>query len=86
MSQSNYVRNFQIATGTLSSLGVVYAGYRTYVWSKRAGRITIDFPTLVNFFFFLCSSLANVFFVIVFGIAFYFFIFYKVSLCAFLVF
>ncbi|CAL1535264.1 unnamed protein product [Lymnaea stagnalis] len=77
MSQSTYTRNFQIATGTLSALGLLYAGFRTYVWSRRAGRISIDFPTLANFIFFLCGSLSNCFFVIIYGVAFYFFIFYK---------
>lgn len=79
MVQSTYIRNFQIATGTLSSLAIVYAGFKTYVWSRRAGRLTIDFPTLINFIFYLCGALSNCFFVIVFGVAFYFFIFYKVG-------
>ncbi|KAK6982489.1 Meckelin [Biomphalaria glabrata] len=85
MSQSSYNRNFQIATGVLCSLGLLYAGFRTYVWSRRAGRISIDFPTLANFIFYLCSSLSNCFFCIVFGIAFYFFIFYKRQNVVFLV-
>ncbi|KAH9495634.1 Meckelin [Bulinus truncatus] len=85
MSQSTFTRNFQIATGVLSSLGLLYAGFRTYVWSRRAGRISIDFPTLANFIFFLCGSLSNCFFCIVFGIGFYFFIFYKRQNVVFLV-
>ena len=78
MSQTAYEEDFQIAIGTISSLGVIYAGFRTYVWSRRAGRITIDFPTLANLVFFLCGTLSNCFFVVTYGIAFYFFIFYKV--------
>ncbi|GFR70016.1 meckelin [Elysia marginata] len=77
MSQSAFKENFQIAIGTISSLGVIYAGFRTYVWSRRAGRITIDFPTLANLVFFLCGTLSNCFFVVTYGIAFYFFIFFK---------
>ncbi|XP_053401621.1 meckelin-like isoform X2 [Mercenaria mercenaria] len=76
-SDTSYRRDFQIAVGTLSTLGVIYAGYRSWVWSKRSGRPSIDFPTIANFFFFCAGTLANVFFVITFGMAFYWFIFFK---------
>jgi len=85
MTTSEYTRSFQIATGTLSALAIIYAGFRTYVWNKRAGRLTIDFPTLVNFIFNLCNYMGNTFFVITFGIAFYFFIFFKSQNVVFLV-
>lgn len=79
MSLVAYLKDFQIAVGTLSTLGVIFAGYKTWAWSKRAGRLAIDFAAIVNFIFFVSGVLSNVFFVITFGIAFYFFIFYKVS-------
>ena len=75
---TSYLRDFQIAIGTLSTLGIIYAGYRTWVWSKRAGRLTIDFPTIANFFFFCAGSLSNVFFMVSFGMSFYWLIFFKV--------
>lgn len=78
MGLDAYRKDFQIAVGTLSTLGVIYAGYKTWVWSKRAGRLAIDFAAIVNFIFFCSGVLSNVFFVITFGIAFYFLIFYKV--------
>lgn len=77
MSMEGYRVDFQIATGAISTLAVLYAGYRAWVWSKRAGRPAIDFPTIVNFIFYLASSLSNAFFAITFGIAFYWFIFFK---------
>lgn len=77
MSLVAYLKDFQIAVGTLSTLGVIFAGYKTWAWSKRAGRLAIDFAAIVNFMFFVSGVLSNVFFVITFGIAFYFFIFYK---------
>lgn len=80
MDQSSYVQDFQIATGTLSVLGAIYAVYRTWVWSKRAGRMAIDFMTLISMIFFLAGALANVFFIIIFGISFYWLIFFKVLL------
>lgn len=79
MSWSTYSRDFQISVGTLGTLATLYAGYRTWVWSKRAGRPAIDFPSIINFIFFIAGSLSNVFFVITFGIAFYWFIFFKVG-------
>ncbi|XP_067651968.1 meckelin-like [Haliotis asinina] len=77
MDQGKYTRDFQIATGTLGTLSVLYAGYRTWVWSKRGRRAAIDFPTILNFIFYLAGSLANTFFIITFGISFYWLIFYK---------
>ncbi|PVD20536.1 hypothetical protein C0Q70_18692 [Pomacea canaliculata] len=77
MSWSKYYRDFQISCGTLGTLSMLYAGYRTWVWSKRAGRPAIDFPSIVNFFFFLCGAMSNCFFVIAFGVSFYWFIFFK---------
>ncbi|KAL8605996.1 hypothetical protein ACOMHN_040495 [Nucella lapillus] len=77
MSWNTYRRDFQIAVGTLGTLATLYAGYRTWVWSKRAGRPSIDFPSIINFIFFAAGSLSNIFFVITFGIAFYWFIFFK---------
>ncbi|WAR13151.1 MKS3-like protein [Mya arenaria] len=74
---NDYKRNFRISIGVLSTLGVLYAGYKTWCWSKRAGRPSIDFQTIVHFFFYGSGSLANVFFVVTFGMAFYWFIFFK---------
>jgi meckelin len=82
MALDSYRRDFQIAVGTLSTLGVIFAGYKTWVWSKRAGRLAIDFAAIVNFIFYVSGVLSNVFFVITFGIAFYFLIFYKVKYTA----
>ena len=83
MTEIKFRRDFQIAVGTLSVLGVLFAGYRSWVWSKRAGKISIDFQTILNFLLYCAGSLANVFFIITFGIAFYLLIFFKVS-CIFL--
>ncbi|XP_062619193.1 meckelin-like [Saccostrea cucullata] len=77
MGLDSYRKDFQIAVGTLSTLGVILAGYKTWVWSKRAGRLAIDFASIINFVFYVSGVLSNVFFVITFGIAFYFLIFYK---------
>ncbi|XP_052232195.1 meckelin-like isoform X2 [Dreissena polymorpha] len=74
---NDYKRDFRISIGVLSTLGVLYAGYKTWCWSKRSGRPSIDFQTIVHFFFFCSGTLANVFFVVTFGMAFYWLIFYK---------
>ncbi|ESO89760.1 hypothetical protein LOTGIDRAFT_192673 [Lottia gigantea] len=85
MSQSDFYKDFQIATGVVCSLGFLYGVYRTWVWSRRAGRVNIDFATLMNFLFFLSGSLSNCFFAVTFGISFYWLVFFKGQDAAFLV-
>ncbi|XP_064610907.1 meckelin-like [Liolophura sinensis] len=77
MFETEQLRNFQIAVGVLSTLAFLHAAFRTWVWSKRAGRIAIDFLSLINFVFLVAGSLANIFFVVIFGTAFYYLVFFK---------
>lgn len=79
MFETEQLRNFQIAVGVLSTLAFLHAAFRTWVWSKRAGRIAIDFLSLINFVFLVAGSLANIFFVVIFGSAFYYLVFFKVN-------
>lgn len=79
MSLGKYNRDMSIAMGVLSSLGFIYAFFLTWAWSRRAGKIAIDFVTLIKFVLHLCGSLANVFFVVIFGASLWWWIFYKAS-------
>ena len=67
-----------IAAGVLSALAIVYGAVVTWGWSRREGKIAIDFHTLLKFVLFTVGSLANVFFVVAFGSAVWWLIFYKV--------
>jgi hypothetical protein len=78
MSLDKYRNDMSIAVGVLSAFAVVYAAVQTWGWSKRDGRIGIDFPTLLKFLLFTIGVLANVFLVVAFGSAVWWFIFYKV--------
>ncbi|CAE1293962.1 TMEM67 [Acanthosepion pharaonis] len=76
-NEANIQRNIDTAIGTLSGLGVLWACLNTWIWSKRAGRIAIDFATLINLLFNVCASLSNVLFINILGIGLYFLIFFK---------
>lgn len=76
-NEANIQRNIDTAIGTLSGLGVLWACLNTWIWSKRAGRIAIDFATLINLLFNVCASLSNIFFINILGIGLYFLVFFK---------
>ena len=79
MDLTSYYDDVSIAVGVLSALAIVYAVVQTWGWYKRSGKVAIDFVTLIKFVLFLFGDLANVFFVVSFGVALWWFIFYKVS-------
>ncbi len=83
MSLGQYEEDIEIAVGTLSALAFVYSFMQTWGWSKRAGKIAIDFMTFVKLFLYCLGNLANVFFVVMFGASIWWLIFYKVcTLCS----
>ena len=67
-----------IALGVLSGLAIVYAGVQTWGWSRRAGKVAIDFQTIIKFVLFTIGVLGNVFFIVSFGFSVWLLIFYKV--------
>ena len=79
MELTQYRNDLATAVGVLSALAIVYGIVQTWGWSKRAGKIAIDFHSLFKFVMFTIGNLANVFFVVSFGSAVWWLIFYKVS-------
>ena len=79
MYLGQYDEDVSIAVGVLSALAFAYAFIQSWCWSKRSGRIAIDFVTLVKFVLYILGNLANVFFIVMFGAALWWLIFYKVS-------
>lgn len=82
--QSEYIqdqvdieRQINMAIGILCGFGIIWACFHTWIWSKRAGRIAIDFATLLNFFFNVCAALGNIFFITILIIGLYFLVFFK---------
>ena len=79
MDLQKYRNDMAIAVGVLSAFAIVYGAVQTWGWSKRAGKIGIDFVSLMKFIMFTVGNLANVFFVVSFGSSVWWLIFYKVK-------
>ena len=79
MTLSQYNSDVYIAVGVHCSFALLYSGLQTWAWSRRAGKIAIDFVTLIKFVLCACGNLANVFFVVTFGASIWWWIFYKVG-------
>jgi len=67
-----------IAVGVLLAVAIVFSIIQTWGWSRRAGKISIDFVTLIKFLAFSCGNMANAFFVTTFGSSIWWLVFYKV--------
>ena len=78
MSLDNYRRDVLIAVGLLCSLGLIYAVVETWSWSRRAGRLAIDFTALFKCLLFACGNVANALFVVVLGSSVWWLVFFKV--------
>jgi len=78
MSLVKYARDKSISAAVLSSFALIYTVLETWGWSKRAGKVSIDFITMIKFLVLFCGNLANMFFVILFGTALWWLIFFKV--------
>lgn len=79
MSVTKYETGTAIAVGVLVGLSLLYAGLRTWSWSKRTGRVTVDFMTLIKFLLLSCGYVANSLFVVALGAAIFWWILYKVG-------
>jgi len=78
MSLEKYRRDISVAVGVLVALAVVYAVIQTWSWTRRAGRLAVDFVTLLKFLLFACGSVANALFVVLVGSSVWWLIFFKV--------
>ena len=78
MDLTKYRNDLAIAVGVLSAFAIVYGAVQTWGWSKRAGKIGIDFVSLMKFIMYTIGTLSNVFFVVAFGSSLWWLIFYKV--------
>ena len=78
-SQGKFNYDLSIAMGTLCSLAAVFAMLRTWGWSRRAGKLTVEIMMIIKFLMFCFGAIANIFFIVSFGAAFWFLTFYKVN-------
>ncbi len=79
MDLGQYDDDIAIAVGVLSAFAFAYTFVQTWCWSKRTGRIAIDFVTLIKLVLYMMGNLANVFFAVMLGASLWWLLFYKVS-------
>ncbi|XP_071524785.1 meckelin [Panulirus ornatus] len=77
MNFSKIRENLSIAVGVMSALATLWSFIGTWSWSRRCGKIVLDFPTIFHFFVIVCGNLANVFFVVMFFACLFWTIFFK---------
>ena len=78
-SQAAFDQALRIAFGVICSLSAVYAILRTWIWSRRAGVVRMDFMLILKLVLFACGNLANAILVVIYCVTIYFLIFYKVN-------
>ncbi|KAM5138031.1 meckelin-like [Mantella aurantiaca] len=76
-SQGTYKRDTDIALGVLGSLAAVVTILETTGWLRRSGQQNIGITVIIKFLAFACGSLANTFFLIVYGTSIYWLIAFK---------
>ncbi len=79
MEQGQYNYDMSVAVGVLAVFAGIYSGLQTWGWSRRAGKVAIDFVTIVKFLVYGFGNMANVFFVVLLGSSLWWVIMYKVS-------
>ena len=79
MDMSSRQRGMTVAAGVLSGFAIAYGILEVYGWFKRAGKINLDFITIIKFFVYTIGALSNVFLTVSFGSAVWWIIMYKVS-------
>lgn len=72
-----------ISIGIISVFSFLWTIIRTWVWSRRSGKIAVDIITLFKFLMYLISHLSNVFFIVSIVMSIYWLIFYKGQALAF---
>ncbi|KAI1297432.1 Meckelin [Halotydeus destructor] len=66
-TQEKVERNFSIILAVFCSCAVLWSFFRTWVWSKRAGRQAIDSQVIGHFVVTACGFLSNAFFLLCSG-------------------
>jgi meckelin len=61
MSLDSQIQAIWISVGVIGFLAFVRSIFRTWIWSRRSGKLAVDIITLFKFLMFLISGLSNVF-------------------------
>ncbi|XP_075045430.1 meckelin-like [Mixophyes fleayi] len=76
-SAGTYKRDTNIALGVLGGLAALLAFLETSSWLRRSGQQTVGIMVIIKFLAFVSGTLANAFFLIVYGTAIYWLIAFK---------
>ena len=77
MTLEQHFQAIWISIGVISFVAFVWSIFRTWIWSRRSGKLAVDIITLFKFLMYLLSGLSNVFFIVTIGVSIYWLIFYK---------
>jgi len=81
MSLDKYRRDILIAVGVMIALALVYTVIQTWSWTRRSGRLAVDFITMLKFMLFACGNVATALFIVIVGSCIWWLFFFKV--CSF---
>ena len=77
MSLEAQIQAIWISVGVIGFVAFVWSIFRTWIWSRRSGKLAVDVVTLFKFLMYLINGMANVFYIVMVGVAIYWLIFYK---------
>ena len=77
MSLESQIQAIWISVGVIGFFAFVWSFFKTWIWSRRSGKLAVDVVTLFKFVMYLINSFANVFYIVMIGVAIYWLIFYK---------
>jgi meckelin len=66
-----------LSTAVISVVALLWAFIRTWIWNRRSGKLTLDMGTLFKFIVYLCGSVGDVMFIVMFGLSLWWLIFFK---------
>ncbi|CAH8645036.1 unnamed protein product [Dicrocoelium dendriticum] len=78
-NEIEFGQNLRIALGVISAVATCYAMVRTWLWSRRAGLLRLDGMLIFKLLLFAAGSIANGFLTVIYGVAIYYIIFYKMQ-------
>jgi hypothetical protein len=67
MNTERHDKDLEITMGIMCSLGLLAAALRAWSWLKRTGKIMLDMAAIAKFIIYFAASLADVFFIVMFG-------------------
>ena len=77
MEMKESVKDIEIAVGVLSGIAVLLSAVEAWSWSRRAGKVAVDFSSLAKMVVATAGNLSYVFLCVIFFSCLYWFIFFK---------